>query len=399
VTASRTVIVAGAGIGGLTAALALAARQFRVVVLEQAPRLQEAGAGLQLSPNAMRILVQLGLAEALRGKALAPEAICLRVARSGRVLARIPLGSAIEQRYGAPYCVAHRADLQAALLAAARDHPDIEIQLNRRVEDFAVHAHGVTVQTRTGPTVSDERGAALIAADGVWSALRALLGDKRPPEFADRSAWRATIPAADAPPDLRKPVINLWLGHNAHLVHYPLRGGTLINIVAIMRERWHSQDWNALGEREDILARFRPWHWASAARTLMAVPQQWLKWALHECPGWRRAEGPVTLLGDAAHAMLPFLAQGAAMAIEDAATLAEAMASRRDKPAEAFRIYEAIRRPRATRVQREARQAGRIYHLYGPTALARNLSLWAMGGEILRGRYDWLYDWRVPDIS
>ena len=191
---ARHVIIAGAGIGGLTAALALTRAGFRVIVLEQAARLEEAGAGIQLSPNATRVLIDLGLPNgcAAGGRAGGdPD----RTAASGRDIVRIPLGDTAEQRYGAPYWVIHRADLQAVLAAAVDAKPDITLRLGTRVEDFAIHQHGVTVQARTAQGLRDEQGIALIGADGLWSTLRTRLGDRRPPRFAHRTAWRAVVPA------------------------------------------------------------------------------------------------------------------------------------------------------------------------------------------------------------
>src|SRR4051795_5358662 len=185
---SRTIIIAGAGIGGLTAALALSRTVFRVVVLEQAARLEETGAGIQLSPNATRVLFDLGLAEKLQPLVVAPDAIRIMHGGSGRDVVRIPLGSAAEQRYGAPYWVIHRADLQAVLAAAIEQSPDVRLRLGTRVEDFALHQHGITVQSRTPQGARDEQGIALIGADGLWSAMRARLDDLKPPTFAQQTA-------------------------------------------------------------------------------------------------------------------------------------------------------------------------------------------------------------------
>jgi salicylate hydroxylase len=389
--ASRSVIIAGAGIGGLTAALALAREGYRSVILEQAPRLEEAGAGLQLSPNATRVLIALGLGDRLRTRAVAPEAIRVIEGPSGRDIVRVPLADA-ETRYGAPYWVMHRADLQSVLADAVEENPDIELVLGAHVEDFALHSHGVTVQAKTARGSRDEQGIALIGADGLWSPLRARLGDPAPPRFAQRTAWRATIPAEQVTAEFRAPVTALRLARDAHLVHYPVKGGKLINIVAIIADTWNEPGWSAEGKRKDLLARFASF--PPETRALLALPPRWLKWALFDRPVARGGEGPVTLLGDAAHPMLPFLAQGAALAIEDAAVLAQCMRRKGDNIAGAMREYEASRRRRAARTQREARRNGERYHLSGLRAFARNTALRAMGGERLLRRYDWLYGWQ-----
>jgi salicylate hydroxylase len=389
------IIIAGAGIGGLTAALAIARRGFRVVVLEQAARLDELGAGIQLSPNASRILIELGLGERLRPHAVAPETFRVIDAPSARVLACASLGAEVEKRYGAPYWVIHRGDLQAVLSEAVRTSPDIALHLGTRVEDFAVHGNGVTVSALASYRPLEQGGAALIVADGLWSDLRRRLGHHDQPRFARHTAWRALAPADAIVANLRAPAINLWFGRNAHLVHYPVRGGSLVNIVAIIRDDWREPGWKAAGERAEILARYPAGLLPGPARAILSAPQRWHKWALYDrAPSRRWSQGPVALLGDAAHPMLPYLAQGAAMAIEDAAVLALELAGKRDDPGGALQRYEQRRRARAARAQRAARRHGIFYHLGAAGALLRRIALAAMGGERLITRYDWLYGWK-----
>jgi salicylate hydroxylase len=369
---------------------------FRALILEQATRLEETGAGLQLSPNAARVLIDLGLEDRLRTSVVAPDAVRVRKAASGRDLVRIPVARASEY-YGAPYWVIHRADLQAALLSAASDHPDVVIELGARVQEFAAHPKGVTVAYSRHGKAGDATGMGLVGADGLWSTIRTCLQGKTPPRPAGRTAWRSLIPAEAVAAEFREPMVHLWVGPDGHLVHYPVRAGKAINIVAITADNWVGSDWSNRSDRDELLARFPAADWAGPARTLLAAPPQWLKWTLYDRPPLRRwGRGAVTLLGDAAHPMLPFLAQGAAMAIEDAAVLAYSLANISGAPA-AMRQYESLRRPRTARVQQAARSNGRIYHLGGPAAMIRDLAMTIMlGSELLLSHYDWIYDWRAP---
>jgi salicylate hydroxylase len=399
VAVTRTIVVAGAGIGGLTAALALAAQGFRIVGMEKAERLEEAGAGLQLSPNASRILVELGLQPRLAGAAVTPDAINIMSARSGGEIARLPLGEAAGFGAGAPYWVVHRADLQGALQAEVNDNPDIELRLGCQFEDVAAHAKGLTVVQRRGNARHQELAVALIGADGIWSSVRHHLFPGIQPHFSGLIAWRGTLDATALPREYTSARVQLWMGPGAHLVAYPISGGRQINVVAIVPGTWNRPGWSAPGDANEIKAAFSQ-RWPATARMLIGAVDEWRRWALFTLPDigdW--SEGAVALLGDAAHAMLPFAAQGAGMAIEDAAVLAKVLSESSGEntagiPA-ALKRYGRLRRARVLRVQRAARRSGRIYHLTGPLALARDLTIKAMGPARLLARQDWIYHWRV----
>ena len=389
------VLIAGAGIGGLTAALALARQGIAVALFDQARKLEEAGAGVQLGPNAIHVLTELGLADRLKSAVVAPSAIRVRSGRSGRGVATMPLGTTSIARFGAPHWLIHRADLQSALLAAVADEPLITLTLGAKVDDFAIEPAGVRAIVADGRSSADCVGSALIGADGLWSRLRARLGDAAEPRFAARTAFRALVPVADMTPSDRDSVVNLWIGRNGHVVHYPIRAGTAVNIVAVTSNRWRSPAWSTAASREEVLDRFPEAIWAAPLRQLLAAPRRWQKWALYDRPTLRTwGRGPVTLLGDAAHPMLPYLAQGAGMAIEDAAVLARELARSPDDRAAALRRYESARAPRTARVQRAARRNDVTYHLGEPAAFVRDTAMRVLGGSRLLARFDWIYDWR-----
>jgi salicylate hydroxylase len=400
VATSRTIFVAGAGIGGLTASLALAARGFRVVILEKAERLEEIGAGLQLSPNASRVLVDLGLQPRLAARAVTPDAISLMSARSGGELVRLPLGETATLAAGAPYWVVHRADLQAALQAGVNDNPDIELRLGCQFEDVTRHAKGLTVVQRSDMTRSQELALALIGADGIWSAVRQHLFPEVQPQFSGLIAWRGTLEATQLPREYASRRVQLWMGPNAHLVAYPISGSRQINVVAVVPGTWNRPGWSTPGDGNELKSVFASRKWPGPARMTIGAVDVWKKFALFTLPdggGW--TDGAIALLGDAAHAMLPFAAQGAGMAIEDAAVLAkclgEGAGENGDGIPAALKRYARLRRPRVGRVQRAARRNGTIYHLSGTAAFARDLAIRALGPNRMLARQDWIYDWRV----
>jgi salicylate hydroxylase len=388
VTAPRTIVIAGAGIGGLTAALALAARGFRVLICEKTGRLEEAGAGLQLSPNATRILIGLGLQPRLAPHVTTPPSVSIMTARSGGEVIRLPLGSA---RDDAPYWLVHRADLQSALLGNVTAHPDIELRLGCPVESFRAMPGGIAV--------NDESALALIGADGAWSTVRRHVFPETRPQFSGLIAWRGTLETSRLDSNLIPHGVQLWMGPRAHLVVYPVSSGERINTVAIMPGAVMQPGSNDAGDASEIRRHFAASRWPANARAMIDSIDTWRRWPLFTIQdGGMWHEGSVALLGDAAHAMLPFAAQGAGMAIEDAAVLAQCLGAVGDDAAAvapALARYAALRQPRVTRVQRTARQSGQIYHLRGPMALARDLTMHALGAGRLQARQDWIYNWKL----
>ena len=391
----RRVAVAGAGIGGLAAALCLARAGCSVCLFDRSPLLAEAGAGLQLSPNASSVLRRLGVLDAV-----APDAVAIAMVRIGRgrdacVLARLPLGPAAEARYGAPFLVTLRADLHRVLLDAVRATPDIRLETGRSLAGWSAEGAGVQLAF-TGDAAMSVDG--LVGADGLHSVVRRQLHPSETAASARRTAWRALIAADDLPESFRQTCSNLWLGSKAHLVHYPVAGGRLVNVVAVIDEAREDPAlrglWSCPGDPAEIRRRFAGW--APQLRQLIAASPQWSTWPLADRPALARwSDGPVTLLGDAAHPMLPFLAQGAAQALEDAAALGDAVAQRGEDLPAAFRRYDRTRRDRTARVQAESRRQAAIYHLGGPAAALRDAVLSHMPQRRLQARYDWLYGHRA----
>jgi salicylate hydroxylase len=295
--------------------------------------------------------------------------------------------------------VVHRADLQAALQAQVNDSPDIELRLGCQFEDVASHAKGLTVIQRRGNDRQSELAMALIGADGIWSAVRNHLFPGVQPQFSGLIAWRGTLDATTLPREYTAPRVQLWMGPDAHLVAYPISGAKQINVVAIVPGTWNRPGWSAQGDANDIKGAFASRRWPATARMLVGAVDEWRRWALFTLPDLAEwSSGAIALLGDAAHAMLPFAAQGAGMAIEDAAVLAGCLSQSTGDSAEipaAMKRYSGLRRGRVMRVQRTARQQGRIYHLTGPLALARDLAIRAMGPQRMLARQDWIYDWRA----
>ncbi|MCC0026577.1 MAG: FAD-dependent monooxygenase [Zhengella sp.] len=394
---NRPILIAGAGIAGLTTALALARDGHAVRVFERAPHLTEVGAGLQLSPNATRVLASVGVSGRLLAAATAPESVVLRRGQAMGKLTEVPLGARAEARWGAAYLVIHRADLHAALTTAARQQPLVEIVTGANVADYAAHPRGVTLSVDRDGRVDEIVGGLLIAADGVWSRLRGRLPGAGTSAFTGHVAWRATIPAdgdlAQSLGDLLSPAhVTAFMAPDVHLVAYPISAGRRINLVGLMRGADYGQKWAASADPSPFIAVMDK---ASPALGRMAREAgPWVAWALHAVgPGAWQDGKAVALIGDAAHATTPFAAQGAAMAIEDAGVLARAMREANGDPAVALPRWEAERKPRVARVVKRGAFNHFTWHARGPVALARDAVLWLRKPERLMADFDWLYGW------
>ena len=397
-TGSRQIIVAGAGIAGLTAALAFAQRGFPVRVFERASRLEEVGAGLQLSPNATRILDRLGVLPALMPVAVRPKAVVLRSAADLRELTRIPLGVSADKRWGSPYLVIHRADLHSALLARISKEPEIELVTAATVGDMAGHAGGVTVSVDVDGKIREFGARLLVGADGVWSTLRRLTGGVSASRFTGEVAWRSTL-RADGPAGqafarfAERDCVNAFLHPGFHLIAYPIRAGAAVNVVAFSRGAAPLREgFGTTTDAAPLQAVMRGT--APELSRLVEAGQPWTCWPIHvveQGSRWVAGSG-LALIGDAAHAMTPFAAQGAAMAIEDAESLADAVVSTDDTGA-ALASWEALRTRRVERVARRGAFNRFAWHASGPVRIARDLALRMRPPEKLAADLDWLYAW------
>ncbi len=390
--ADHPVLIAGGGIGGLATAIALARHGIPSKILERRDGFAEEGAGIQIGPHGMRVLAGLGIDGAVRESAAEPNSIRVMNARSGHEFTTLPLGTWIARRHGAPYCTLHRQDLHSALVNRATADPLIAISTNTNVVEATSSSAGVTVTTANGMTHS---GAALIGADGLWSALRTKFFDSKPPRFSGKCAFRSVVPREAAPEALRRNDVHIWLDGGAHVVHYPVRGGKEVALVAIFHGTAQSDVWSTDANATEV--HDRTGSFAPPLRDLMQSAVAWRKWSLFEClvPA-HYAKGGIALLGDAAHPVLPFLAQGAVMALEDASVVAAEIAlSPGDIPSALLR-YELNRRARVIRVQAASRRNGQIYQMKGLMAAARNGVLRSLPAERVMAGYDWLYGWTPP---
>ncbi|MEX3943271.1 3-hydroxybenzoate 6-monooxygenase [Paraburkholderia sp. BR10937] len=386
--ARRSAIVVGGGIGGLAAALALARADVRVLLLEQAPQIGEIGAGIQLGPNAFTALDALGAGEAARNRTVFTDSLTLMDATDAKPVARIETSERFRERFGNPYGVIHRADIHLSILEAVKDNPLIQFRTDTQIKSLEQNEHGVTVIDQHGERYSAD---AVIGCDGVKSAVRAaLIGDE--PRVTGHVVYRAVVDVENMPKDLQLNAPVVWAGPHCHLVHYPLRGGRQYNLVVTFHSReqevWGVRD----GSKEEVISYFEGVD--ALPRQMLDRPTSWKRWATADRdPVEQWSFGRATILGDAAHPMTQYVAQGACQALEDAVTLGVAVKADDGDFVDAFKRYEAARIPRTARVLYSAREMGRIYHAKGVDRLVRN-ALWV--GRSQEQFYDslqWLYGW------
>jgi 3-hydroxybenzoate 6-monooxygenase len=384
--------VAGGGIGGLAAALALVRRGFEVTVLEQSPEIGEIGAGIQLGPNAFSAFDALGVGEKARGRAVYTDYMVMHDALDEYEVGRIPTGEAFRARFGNPYAVIHRVDVHLSLLEGAQETGRVQFHTSTRAERIEQDADGVTVHCTNGKSY---RGQALIGADGVKSVVRQqFVGD--PARVTGHVVYRAVVDRKDFPQDLQWNAASIWVGPNCHLVHYPLRGGEQYNVVVTFHSR-QQEEWGVTeGSKEEVQSYFQGI--CPRARQLIDLPRSWKRWATADrdpIPQW--TYGRVTLLGDAAHPTTQYMAQGACMAMEDGVTLGEALRVHDNDWAKALDHYQRSRIARTARIVLSSREMGRIYHAKGVERLVRN-DLWkGRSPERFYDALEWLYGWKVEN--
>ena len=384
---NHPVAIAGGGIGGLACALALARRGFPSVVLEQAPAFGEVGVGLQVAPNALAVLDALGVGQDAKRNCLLIDGVEMIDSVTGEKFIDIPCGAAFRQRFGNPYAVAHRADIHGALLRGCQSNGLVELRTSSRVVDFAVEGSGVSVKLASGEAIAAR---ALVGADGVRSAVRGTIVGDGEPVLAGAVIYRALIPAADMPAEEQKEFPTMWAGAGTHVIYYPIRDRSSFNFAATIVHPEIVKRGEGEATRDEALDAFAAGH--AVPRRLMSIPARFNRYLIryrNPVANWTR--GPVTLLGDAAHPMVQYLAQGAAMALEDAICLGEIAAESGGDFIEAFQRYQSIRIVRSARVQLSSLMMDKIIHAGGVERLVRNSVFAGRTADEYYDRMSWLY--------
>lgn len=383
----QPVIIVGGGIGGLSAALALHRKGIQSQVVEQAPEFKEIGAGIQLGPNVFRMFEALGLTAAINALAVFPNNLIMLDSVTGEEVTRIPLGDAFRRTFTYPYALIHRADLHKVLLAACQTSNRIRLDAAQKIVTVEETADGIVAGAESGKAY---RGAALIGADGLWSTIRQMVVGDGKPNVAGHITYRAVLPTSEMPAQWRWRDMVLWAGEKVHLVHYPLRTGELFNLVAVFHSNRYEEGWDSYGDPAELHQRFAKT--CEPVRTLLDKIESWRMWVLCDRPpikDW--SKGRITLVGDAAHPMLQYLAQGAGMSIEDAVCLADRVVAAGGDYAAAFRAYQQARYLRTGRVQIMARVYGEFYHASGVAKELRNMMLSSRTAEDAMAGMAWLY--------
>ena len=384
---NEQVLIVGGGIGGLTTALALERQGIASQVIEQASEFKEIGAGIQIGPNAFWMLEHLGLVAPISALAVFPNNLIMRDSMTGEEVTRISLGDAFRKRFHHPYALIHRADLLNVLLDACRKSKLIRLDASQKVVDVEQSNDGVTVKTASGNTY---RGAALIGADGLWSTIRQIVVGDGKPKPAGHITYRAVLPRSEVPEEYRWWDMAFWAGEKVHLVLYPLRTGDLYNLVAVFQSSRYEEGWDSFGDPAELHERFAGK--CAPVRMLLDKIESWRMWVLCDRPPIKEwSKGRITLLGDAAHPMLQYLAQGACMSIEDAVCLADKVVAAKGDYASAFQAYQNARYLRTGRVQIMARIYGGFYHAGGVAKELRNLMLGGRTPEDAMAGMEWLY--------
>lgn len=384
------ILISGGGIAGLTAALALAKFNHRIEIYECAETIEPLGAGIQISPNAFHVLKSLELDEEIIKLSGVPNAIIMMNAIKGTKLTSLPLGFDIQDKYHAPYLVIHRADLHTVLLEKCKLHPDININFSSELIDAAMHRNGVTVLIKSTDVISEHLGDILIGSDGVHSNVRSRVLELDAPKYTGKVAWRGLI----AQEHIRSAELMTntkgWLSPKAHAVTYPIRNGAFLNVVIVTQDNKEKN--KKVISNQTLKEQFS--HWSEEFTSLLDHEPDWTGWPLYETASPRKmVEGKIALIGDAAHTMLPFAAQGAAQAIEDAHVLAKCL-DEDNNLEDALKTFEKIRLPRVRKVIKAARNNGRIYHLSAPFSNMRNLAFKMIPAQRLLQKQDWIYRWR-----
>ncbi len=382
------ILIIGGGIGGLAAALALGRQGRPTHVIEQSEYLGEIGAGIQIAPNAFKMFAALGLTEAINDVAVFPDALVMMDALSGEQITTVPLDGPFRERFAFPYGVIYRPDLHQVYLDACRASSLVALSTGQKVSAYEDHGDHVRVLTEAG---HDHRGTALIGADGLWSRIRGQLIGDGPPRVSGHIAYRAVLPTAEVPDTSRNNNVVLWAGPKTHLVHYPLHRGDIFNLVAVFHSDRYEEGWNIFGDPDELAQHFSGQH--PSVLAMLEKIESWRMWVLCDRePIKEWSHGRVTLLGDAAHPMLQYLAQGACMATEDAVCLAGKVAAHGADIAAAFRAYQQDRYLRTGRVQLTARFYGDVYHAAGVTAELRAMTLGARTPAQAYQGMAWLYE-------